>query len=257
MDAHEYLGAIICPICGREYLGKQKDCECGFTGLKPKFEFDELYFQVFKIAKRVFRGAIDFPPDKLLDYNVEKRWMDDINGKRVLKEEALYVDQLEGNRGIAVLDVDTDLPIYAWDGLFALQHRIKAAIINAEYVHCDINAESSMLILFLGPKFKEFVPGNLDQLGAYKYIEVHKNNPYYSSRGNVLYSKDYTRLCVYPSGRKDEEFTVPEHVKVISTRAFCTPRFLKKLRLPEGVQLERYALHGCEGVKVEYYKPQN
>lgn len=245
-----------CPICGRKYSDRRKVCECGFSGLKLEYDFDELYFKVFKYAKRVFRGMIDFPPDGLLDANVQNEWVEDGKGNKIW-QSALYVDQLEGKRGVAVLDEDTDMPIYAWDGLFALQHFIKAAVVNAEYVHSDINAESSMLILFLGPKFKGFVPGNLNQLGAYKYIEVHKNNPFYSSRGNVLYSKDYTRLCVYPSGRKDEVFTVPEHVKVITTRAFCTPRFLKKLLLPDGVKLERSALYGCENVEVEYYKAQN
>ena len=253
MQACYYISEIVCPICGRKYSDKRKTCECGFTGLKPKYDFDELYFKVFKYAKRVFRGMIEFPPDKLFDYGVNNFCEEDGNE---VSRQALYVDQLEGERGIAVLDEDTDMPICAWDGLFALQHFIKAAIVNAEYVHCDINNESSMLILFLGPKFKSFIPGNLNQPGAYKYIEVHKNNPYYSSRGNVLYSKDYTRLCVYPSGRKDEEFTVPEHVKVISTRAFCSPRFLKKLRLPEGIKPDRYAFHGCEKVEIEYYKTE-
>lgn len=239
----------VCPICNKEFSEKRKNCECGFGQLKREYDLDELYFRAFKFAKRVFRGMIEYPADKITD--AEERWFFGDGGK---KRKELWVDRLEGERGLAVLDFNTPLPIYVRDGLFAFQYGVMAAILNAEYIDSALNEESALKILFLGPKFMGFRHGNMYQFNRLKYIEVHRDNPCYSSRGNALFDKKFKRFCLYPGGRKDEEYTVPPTVKVIGDHAFSSPDHLKKLRLPEGVRLETYALFRCEGLQVEYYK---
>lgn len=43
-------------------------------------------------------------------------------------------------------------------------------------------------------------------------ITVDKNNPYYTAKDGVLYTKDMSTLCVYPQAKKDKEYTVPSSV---------------------------------------------
>lgn len=55
-------------------------------------------------------------------------------------------------------------------------------------------------------KFKEFI--------------VNENNPHYKSADGVLYTKDGSELVSFPRGRIQENFTLPNTVKVIRKNAF-------------------------------------
>lgn len=51
------------------------------------------------------------------------------------------------------------------------------------------------------------------------YIEVDKDNPYYISEDGVVYSKDKTKLCAYPTN-KDIKYQIPSSVLEITHSAF-------------------------------------
>lgn len=51
-------------------------------------------------------------------------------------------------------------------------------------------------------------------------IEVAEDNKYYMSKDGILYSKDGAELVVYPSGKKDSSFEIPNGVKYIAEYAF-------------------------------------
>ncbi|MBQ2789888.1 MAG: leucine-rich repeat protein [Thermoguttaceae bacterium] len=65
-----------------------------------------------------------------------------------------------------------------------------------------------------------------------KEIVVPAEHPKYRSVDGVLYSADGKILWVYPNGKSDETYVVPEGVELISNLAFGYNKFLKSLTLP-------------------------
>ena len=51
-------------------------------------------------------------------------------------------------------------------------------------------------------------------------IEVEDDNQYFTSIDGVLYNKEVTKLLVYPAGKKDKEFNLPDTVIEIAQNAF-------------------------------------
>lgn len=63
-------------------------------------------------------------------------------------------------------------------------------------------------------------------------IIVPPNHPEFRSVDGVLFSADGKWLYVYPHGKTDEEYVVPDGVERIHDSAFCENRFLKSLTFP-------------------------
>ena len=68
-------------------------------------------------------------------------------------------------------------------------------------------------------------------------IIVHPDNPYYTVIDGVLYSKDLTALILYPQGKPDKEFRIPDHVKTISNSAFNHCNNLESVYIPDSVKM--------------------
>ena len=66
-------------------------------------------------------------------------------------------------------------------------------------------------------------------------LKVDKDNLYFCSINDVLFTKDKRVLIFYPPLKSDEEYTVPDTVKIISPRAFQYVRKLKKVNLGKNV----------------------
>ena len=67
-------------------------------------------------------------------------------------------------------------------------------------------------------------------------VSVSADNPAFSSIGGVLFSKDGTELILYPSGRTQEEYAIPEGTAGFrADYAFCGASSLKTLVLPSTV----------------------
>ena len=76
-------------------------------------------------------------------------------------------------------------------------------------------------------------------------ITVAGGNKKYKSVDGVLYSKDGKTLLFYPSGKDDEEFTVPDGVKTIDS--FGANESLVSIKLPDSLEeIGDYAFDGCE-----------
>jgi hypothetical protein len=67
-------------------------------------------------------------------------------------------------------------------------------------------------------------------------FRVDANNPVYCDIDGVLYNKEKTKLLLYPSGKKEEVFMVPDSVISVSKYAFTSCENLTKVILPEGIR---------------------
>ena len=67
-------------------------------------------------------------------------------------------------------------------------------------------------------------------------ISVDENNADYCSVDGVLFSKDKTRLTVYPRGRTATSYDIPNCVDTIESEAFLNCRNLNEVTIPDSVR---------------------
>ncbi len=66
-------------------------------------------------------------------------------------------------------------------------------------------------------------------------INVDGDNKNYTSKNGVLFDKEMKALIMYPYGRKDKEYAIPEGVTTIKGNAFVSCYSLLQLTFPESV----------------------
>ncbi|MBE6885778.1 MAG: leucine-rich repeat domain-containing protein [Ruminococcaceae bacterium] len=85
---------------------------------------------------------------------------------------------------------------------------------------------------------------------TFNEIIVHPDNPDYTVIDGVLYSKDLTNLILYPQGKPDKEFVIPDHVKVIGSCAFQNCNQLESVYIPDSVlSIQHEAFYECKSLQ--------
>lgn len=80
-------------------------------------------------------------------------------------------------------------------------------------------------------------------------ITVDEDNKWFSSLDGVLYNKDKTNLILYPAGKQDEKYTVPNNVKIISGHAFYNCDYLKELVFSDSIEtIGEAAVFYCDNI---------
>ncbi len=83
-----------------------------------------------------------------------------------------------------------------------------------------------------------------------KEINVSGDNSTYSSIDGIVYSKDQTKLLMYPVGKQELEFIVPDKTVVIGSYAFKNA-ILEEIKLSDNLEtIQSYAFEYCENLKV-------
>ena len=101
---------------------------------------------------------------------------------------------------------------------------------------CDMYAEWIKNEIMFIPKDAQFCPNTFSGNLSIKGFVVHQDNPYYKDLNGVVFSNDYSELIFYPSGKVDEVYTIPSHVKSIGYQAFLQQHYLKTLTIDETVE---------------------
>ena len=86
-------------------------------------------------------------------------------------------------------------------------------------------------------------------------FDVSENNPYYTSKDGVLFSKDMTELIRYPPGKSDKEYVIPDGVTTFWGYAFFGCSELQSVVLPStvfGLFLDMF--QGCSKLSSITYK---
>jgi hypothetical protein len=99
------------------------------------------------------------------------------------------------------------------------------------------------------------IPNSVTSIGAAAFancsnliaINVAADNPAYTSENGVLYNKDKTELIVYPAGKTDPFFTIPDSVTFIRESAFSLNKAITGVKIPCGVtSIGESAFSNCE-----------
>ena len=81
-------------------------------------------------------------------------------------------------------------------------------------------------------------------------ITVDENNKKYSSKDDVLFDKEKTALILYPEGKQDNTYTVPDGVEKIGSYAFYGCDSLTSVAIPDSVTgIEKEAFFSCRNLK--------
>lgn len=84
---------------------------------------------------------------------------------------------------------------------------------------------------------------------ALKNINVSEENATYSSNSGVLFSKDKTELLMYPAGKKELYYVIPEGVTDIEDYAFYGCETFISVYIPESVtDIGDYAFYNCTDI---------
>lgn len=99
--------------------------------------------------------------------------------------------------------------------------------------------------LHLGPKVKDVDAYSFFEATRLENISVEPANPWFSELDGMLMSKDGKTLLVYPAGRRDTTFTVPDSVTALGDRALSNG-YLVSVNLAPGItDLPDYLFSGC------------
>lgn len=87
-------------------------------------------------------------------------------------------------------------------------------------------------------------------------INVKAGNTAFSSENGVLYNKDKSRLILYPAGKKDSSYEIPDSVTEIECNGFYGNPYIKDIIFPEnstgGITLHSTAITNCSSLKLLY-----
>ncbi|MFA5341978.1 MAG: leucine-rich repeat domain-containing protein [Clostridia bacterium] len=101
------------------------------------------------------------------------------------------------------------------------------------------------------------IPKDLKDLGEnafigcdkLKEITISEGNEYYTVNEGILFSKDMSRLIIYPPQKTGKEYTVPDNVTHLDRNAFCNNTFLTTVNLPEGlIEIGPTAFKNCSNI---------
>lgn len=93
----------------------------------------------------------------------------------------------------------------------------------------------SLINVFIGPQVTSISNDAFFGCSHLTNITVSDDNKYYMSIDGNVYSKEGKILYIYPNGKRDKEFVVPQCVECIDEYAFSACNYLKTLVIYDGV----------------------
>jgi len=103
--------------------------------------------------------------------------------------------------------------------------------------------------LFIGANVRDIHPWALTNCEALRSVTVDPANPSFASADGVLYSRDMTRLILYPNMR-GERFQIPPGVEVVGENAFYKCKNLREVEFPSSLRkIEEKAFFRCSGLE--------
>lgn len=71
---------------------------------------------------------------------------------------------------------------------------------------------------------------------AIRSLEVDENNPNYTTKDNVLFNKDMTKLILFTTGSHGSSYEIPDGVEIVGAGAFYECFALTDIKIPDSVK---------------------
>ncbi len=89
-----------------------------------------------------------------------------------------------------------------------------------------------------------------EECTALNEINIDEMNKVYKSNSGVLLNKNETELILYPAGKKETTYNIPDGVVTINRSAFENVSALESIIIPNSVvNIERFAIYNCKLLK--------
>ena len=125
---------------------------------------------------------------------------------------------------------------------------------TVEYIPENVVSGCNYLVNVNIPENVEFISDiAFDNCTKLNNINVDNNNKTYSSINGTLYSKDKTELLLYPMGRTEEQFVIPNGVVEIGYSAFSKSYSLCSIVIPQSVTIINDAAFEFVSIENVYY----
>lgn len=115
---------------------------------------------------------------------------------------------------------------------------------NEAFGHC-----SSLEELYIGKNISEIGDTICTHCTSLKEITCDPKNARFMTIDGVLYNKNNTILYMYPPGKEDKSFAVPETVNRIVQWAFAGNSYLTEVTLPSRLKEQSYVLGSCSALE--------
>ncbi|MDE6501318.1 MAG: leucine-rich repeat protein [Ruminococcus sp.] len=101
-----------------------------------------------------------------------------------------------------------------------------------------------------------YIPANIESLNniydycdSLSYINVSTSNLYFSDIEGVVFDKAKKKLIIYPAGRTDKKYIIPDGVTTIVEDAFSSSDYIEEVIIPNSVTtLEKAAFSSCSNL---------
>lgn len=91
----------------------------------------------------------------------------------------------------------------------------------------------SLKTVVLGNGIKEIDKSAFTNCTSLEEYIISENNVYFCSVNGVMFNKDKTNLVLYPKGKKNASYIIPESVTTIEELAFYNAQYLNTVNIPE------------------------
>lgn len=252
----------------QEYLKYSNEHRYDFKGIY-QFEITH-YFKKGETVYFLMREYQRYNDEKSLNFIIEqKKYMVAKNGiiySRDNKEYCVYDNYIDNNQkaNVKIENEINYLPVTSIDRnafercksinsisipsnvkeigyeSFALCRNLKSVTfdngIGTLYNDCFDNTSITKIHF---PKSVKDING-ISKIITLNSITIDKNNPYYTVVNGVLFNKDKSKLCCYPSGKKESSYTIPYGVETISRYAFSYS-LIESVTFPTTVKVIDYS----------------
>ncbi len=114
---------------------------------------------------------------------------------------------------------------------------------------------SSLVDVQIGKGFRNFPLTAFYYCFAMSNIQIHADNPYYSSNDGNCYNKEKTTLIRYSVGKKDSSFVIPDTVKVIGDQSFYGAANLLSVTISNNItSIGHMAFDNCIGLSEIHFE---
>lgn len=108
---------------------------------------------------------------------------------------------------------------------------------------------TSLKIVNIGSGLTSFNSWAFTGSTAIEAMNVSEDNIYLASIDGVLFNAAMTQITLYPAGKTDAEYTVPDSVTSIATSAFEGNTYLEAIYVPNTlVTIGSFAFYGCSSL---------
>ena len=107
----------------------------------------------------------------------------------------------------------------------------------------------SLKSIYISKSVRDIKISAFDGCNSLQEINVDEDNNVYSSKDGILFSKDSTKVVLFPIGKQINQYEIPQTVHIIYDYAFCRCNKLTSIIIPNSVtNINKGAFQGCSGL---------